>query len=72
VTPDYPVLGVRQSDGGPDGSRSCADVSVVLRVDPPFSEYGDGGLLGYECNDIREYGWGNLFVANVFDIIVSV
>jgi hypothetical protein len=44
----------------------------VLRVDPPFREDGGGSHPGYESTGIPEYGWGNLFVADVFGAIVSV
>jgi hypothetical protein len=60
------------SNGGSDGSRSCADSSGVLRVDLPFSEDGGDGCPGYESTDIPEYGWGNPFVADVFGAIVLV
>jgi hypothetical protein len=44
----------------------------MLRVDLPFSGDGGDGRLGYEFIGIPEYGWGNPFVADVFDAIVSV
>ena len=44
----------------------------MLRVDLPFVEDGDDDHPGYESTDILEYVWGNPFIANVFDAIVSV
>ena len=44
----------------------------MLRVDPPFSGDGGDSRPAYESIDILEYGWGNSFVADVFDAIVLV
>jgi hypothetical protein len=56
VTSDCPGWGTGRSDLGLDGSRSCADGPVVLRVDLPFSEDGSDGCPRYESTDISEYG----------------
>jgi hypothetical protein len=49
----------------------CADGPTVLRVNPPFSGDGGNGRPGYESIGIPQYGWGNPFVVDVFDTIVS-
>jgi hypothetical protein len=52
--------------------RLCANGSAMLRVDSPFIEDGGDGRPRYESINIPEYGWGNPFVADVFDTIVLV